>query len=86
MNWRRSTRCVARAVAYLRGLLALPRTAMLSTRALLRADLVAMIDEDEGVEERVTELWFSDETQAAMKAMVARLADRKKGPSQKESS
>ncbi len=77
---------VERAVGYLRGLLALPRTAMLSTRALLRADLMAMIDEDEGVEERVTELWFSDETQAAMKAMVARLADRKKDPSQKESS
>ena len=62
----------------MRGLLALPRRAMSRTRALLREDLVAMIAEDEASEAAVTEMWFSDETQAAMRAMVARLAERSK--------
>lgn len=68
---------VERAVATLRALLALPRRAMLTTRAVMRQDLIAMITGDETSAGDAVELWFSDETQQAMKALVARLAERK---------
>lgn len=64
------------AVAKIRALLALPRQAMSRTRAVLREDLVALIAVDTTETDAVTEMWFSDETQAAMRAMVARLAER----------
>ncbi|MDH3404372.1 MAG: enoyl-CoA hydratase/isomerase family protein [Acidobacteriota bacterium] len=67
---------VERALDYLRGLLALPRRAMLATRAILRADLVRMISLDRSSEEDVVGLWFSEETQEALGALVARLADK----------
>jgi len=70
---------VATAVAKLRSLLVLPRQAMLATRAVLREDLIEMIAGDETSAGAVVDLWFSDETQHAMKALVARLAERKAG-------
>jgi enoyl-CoA hydratase/carnithine racemase len=69
---------VARAIARLRPLLALPRRAMLSTRALMRQDLIAMLGDDATSVGQVVELWFSDETQKALHALVARLAERNK--------
>jgi enoyl-CoA hydratase/carnithine racemase len=68
---------VARAVRYLSDLLELPRLAMLTTRALLREDLVRMVVSDRSAEAEVVELWFSDETQKAMRALVARLDEKR---------
>jgi Delta3-Delta2-enoyl-CoA isomerase len=69
-----SAEVVDRALARLRGLLALPRRAMLTTRRLLRQDLVDWLEADRGAESDVVELWFSEETQASLRALVARLA------------
>ena len=70
---------VERTVVELRSLLALPRHAMLTTRATMRQDLIAMIAGDESSAGDAVELWFSDETQQAMRALVARLAERRAG-------
>jgi enoyl-CoA hydratase/carnithine racemase len=67
---------VERAIDYLRSLLALPRKAMLTTRGVLREDLVRMITDDDTLETDVVDLWFSDETQQALQALVARLAEK----------
>lgn len=64
---------VERAVDHLRSLLALPRRAMLGTRRVLRRDLVDRLTGDETTEADVVESWFSDETQTALRALVARL-------------
>jgi enoyl-CoA hydratase/carnithine racemase len=69
---------VERALAHQRSILALPRKAMLATRAVLRQDLIRMIDSDRSSETSVVELWFSEETQQAMRALVARLAEKRK--------
>ena len=69
---------VERAIGYLQKLVALPAKAMATTRAALREDLIAMIAEDPAAEETVTERWFSEETQGAMNALVAKLAERKR--------
>lgn len=68
---------VPRAVAWAERLTALPREAMRETRRVARADLVAQFDglDDEGYD-AVTDRWFSDETQATMRALVARLGKR----------
>ncbi len=67
------------AVARARKLAALPAAALSATRALARADLAALFDD---LEEKdyayMNGVWFGAETQAAMKALVARLAERKK--------
>lgn len=63
-----------RSLAWLRDLLALPRHAMLTTRAMARADLIdaasnpARIDLDGFLDD-----WFSAATQSALKATLARL-------------
>jgi enoyl-CoA hydratase/carnithine racemase len=66
---------VANAVAWAQRLAALPRNAMRETRRIARAELVAQF---EGLDDRAlddaTALWFSDETQRALRALVARLA------------
>jgi len=67
---------VPRALQAMSGLLALPRKAMLDTRSLMRADLVAFLDDNSVEESELTDRWFSDETQAAMRALVARLAEK----------
>jgi len=58
-------------------LLASPPRAMLRTRAIARADLVEMYADPErpGPEEFI-DAWSSDETQTAMRALVARLAQK----------
>jgi enoyl-CoA hydratase/carnithine racemase len=55
-------------------LLAAPSRAMLSTRAVARADLVALYADPEspGAEQYI-EAWSNEETQATMRALVARL-------------
>ena len=59
-------------------LLALPQQAVAATRKLARADLVGLFDElGERSHEELMNVWFSAETQAAMRAMVAQLAARK---------
>ena len=67
------------AVARARKLASLPAGALSATRDLARADLAALF---EGLDEKayayMNEVWFGEETQAAMRALVARLAERKK--------
>lgn len=70
---------IDRAVERAKTLAALPRTALSATRALARADLAAMFEGlDSALYERMNEVWFGEETQAAMRALVARLLERKK--------
>jgi len=65
---------VERAVDWCRAHLALPQHAMLATRTLCRADLGALFDDPESLgTERFADIWFSDETQAVLKATVERL-------------
>lgn len=63
----------AEAIAWCRRHLALPRRAMLATRAGARADMAALFDHAQVDIDAATEAWFSNETQATMKALVARL-------------
>jgi Delta3-Delta2-enoyl-CoA isomerase len=68
---------VPRALAWAERLTALPRQAMRDTRRLARADLVTQFDSLSDADfDRVTERWFSEETQATMRALVARLGKR----------
>ena len=67
---------VPRAVAWVESLLAMPRQAMLETRQLARADLCVLFDGPLDLDPFV-DRWFSDETQGAMRAMVARLAEKR---------
>lgn len=68
---------VPRALAHARELVALPRAAMLATRALARRPLVAAFGAvDEGLLARVTDQWFSEEAQATLRALAARLGGR----------
>jgi enoyl-CoA hydratase/carnithine racemase len=68
---------VPRALAWARDLLTRPRAAMLATRALARKPLSdAFLGFGPDDVARITDLWFSPETQAAMAALVARLKKR----------
>jgi enoyl-CoA hydratase/carnithine racemase len=70
-------RVVERAVAWCTGLLALPPVAMEITRRLARKDLACLFEERRSLEvDTLVEAWFSDETQAALSALVTRLAER----------
>lgn len=70
---------VDRAVARAKLLASLPQGALSATRALARADLAALFEGlDDSVYEHMNAVWFGDETQAAMRALVARLAERRK--------
>jgi enoyl-CoA hydratase/carnithine racemase len=63
-----------RARAWVEGLLALPRAPMLATRKLARADLVAALAAFGDAElEAFLAQWNDPDTQAALKALVARL-------------
>jgi len=65
------------AMAWLRRHLALPRHAMLETRRLARADIGAQFDDRTSLGvERFVELWFAEETQATLHALVARLGKK----------
>ncbi|HYU31718.1 MAG TPA: enoyl-CoA hydratase/isomerase family protein [Thermoanaerobaculia bacterium] len=71
---------VPRAVAWCQGLLALPPIAMAETRQRARADLVRIIEEGlAGELDPLVEMWFSDETQGVLRALVERLAAKRKG-------
>lgn len=68
---------VAQAQRWLGQMLALPRSAMLSTRALARADLIASIDDPRKLNlDQFLDAWFTDETQGVLQAMVARLRSK----------
>lgn len=66
-----------RAHAWLEGVLALPPVAYATTRAMVRADLVAMMAEATALEQReMIEAWTGPETRAALAALVAKLGRR----------
>ena len=68
---------VARARAWLEQVFALPPKAYARTRALVRQDLVALMSGLGDADwEAMNEAWFSDETQATMRALVAKLGRR----------
>ncbi len=64
---------VPRARAWLEPLLRLPRAPMLQTRALARADLVRALDPETLHLERFVEGWYEPDTQAGLRALLARL-------------
>lgn len=63
----------ARAIDWLRGLLALPRKPMQQTRAIARADVVAALRPEHIQLERFVASWNDPDTQAALRALVAKL-------------
>ncbi len=68
---------VERALERVRALLALPRHAMLPTRALARRDLVALFDEEDGTTlEATLDSWFAAPTQATLRNVVEGLRKR----------
>jgi hypothetical protein len=68
---------VTRAVLWLDDLLKLPAKAMLRTRAIARADLVAVWgDTTNLLDPGFIDDFFGDETQTVLKALVARLKSK----------
>ena len=67
---------VERALAWCRSLLARPPAALAATRAVARADLHAAFAGFDGQLGANVDAWFAAETQAAMRALVAKLAAR----------
>ncbi len=63
---------IKQAVAWCDTLIGLPPIAMNATRRALKRDLLAELAESDNAR-IATDYWFSDETQAAMRALVARL-------------
>lgn len=74
-------RVVDRAVGQAQTLAALPPGALAATRELARADLMALFDGlgDAYAFDELNAAWFGAETQAAMRALVARLAAKSAG-------
>jgi enoyl-CoA hydratase/carnithine racemase len=62
-----------RACVWLEQLLALPRQPMLATRRIARADLVAALAPERIGLERFVDGWYAPDTQAALRALVAKL-------------
>jgi enoyl-CoA hydratase/carnithine racemase len=70
---------VSTALGWCRETLALPPAAMGITRRSLRADFTALFDElSDSTREEMTGVWFSEEPQRVLKALVAQLAAKKK--------
>ncbi|MGH8373493.1 MAG: enoyl-CoA hydratase/isomerase family protein, partial [Gammaproteobacteria bacterium] len=66
------------ALEWCRSLLALPAQAVTATRNIVRADLIAQFDALAArSHDDLMNIWFSEETQTAMRALVAQLAARK---------
>ena len=63
----------ARAIARLQHLLALPREAMSHTRRIARADMIEALEPEHIELDRFVEAWYAEGTQAALKALVAKL-------------
>jgi Delta3-Delta2-enoyl-CoA isomerase len=70
-------RLVERAVEWCNGILALPPEAMSATRRTARADLAALLDENEAELSRLVDQWFSAETQTVLWMVVERLTKKK---------
>jgi enoyl-CoA hydratase/carnithine racemase len=69
---------VERAIAWCRSLLDLPPLAMEFTRRLSRRDLACLFEGQRSLElETLIDAWFSDETQRTLRALVARLAEKR---------
>jgi Delta3-Delta2-enoyl-CoA isomerase len=65
---------VARSIEWLRELFKSPQLAMLGTRQTARRDLAKIFEHQENLElEDFADSWFSTETQATLKALVAKL-------------
>ena len=64
---------LARSVAWLQSLLALPRKPVLATRAISRADVVAALSPQSIQLDHFIDAWTEPDTQAGLKALVARL-------------
>ena len=65
---------VPRALAWLHELLKLPQHAMSTTRLLARSDLIAIFSDPTKLSvEEFADAWFGAETQATLKALVAKL-------------
>lgn len=64
---------IPRSVAWLQSLLALPRQPVLTTRAISRADLIASISPESVQLDRFIDAWSEPDTQAGLRALVARL-------------
>ena len=62
-----------RAKVWLEQLLQLPRAPMLETRRMARADLVAALQPGRIELDRFIDAWYSDDTQAALRALMAKL-------------
>ncbi|PKL95828.1 MAG: enoyl-CoA hydratase/isomerase family protein [Gammaproteobacteria bacterium HGW-Gammaproteobacteria-8] len=68
---------VERALEWCREHLAMPQHALLATRALCRADLCALFDAPDAMNnEAFADVWFSPETQATLQAMVERIRNK----------
>ena len=67
-------RVIPRATEWLRELLKLPPLAMLGTRQIARRDLAAFFENPASFAlDEFADSWFGSETQAALKALVAKL-------------
>lgn len=64
---------VARAIAWLETLLQRPHQPMLKTRTIAREDLIESLSSDYINLDRFVEDWYEPDTQAGLKALVARL-------------
>ncbi|MEP6484885.1 MAG: enoyl-CoA hydratase/isomerase family protein [Rudaea sp.] len=65
---------VPRSIEWLRELMKLPPLAMLGTRQIARRDLAKLFESSDAFElDEFAESWFGSETQAALKALVAKL-------------
>jgi len=68
---------VARAIDWCRKLTAFPSRAMSATRATARQDLVQLLDATDALlPGGLTEAWNNEETQATLRALVARLSQK----------
>lgn len=70
---------VPQALAWCQRLLALPPKAMSATREMARRNLARLFEQDSSSElAGLVEAWMSEETQGAMRALVARLAEKRR--------
>jgi enoyl-CoA hydratase/carnithine racemase len=67
---------VGRAIDWCEGLLALPVTAMSLSRAMARADLHRVFEENEHGIEKFIDVWFEESSQRALRSLVERLNKR----------
>lgn len=67
------TQVVARALAWLQALLALPRAPMLATRAIARAELIEALQPQRIDLPHFVDRWYHGDTQRALQALVERL-------------